>query len=332
MDERKIHDQPRRVSYGGEACPPSACSVSLGLSLQRALFLPPSAVPLLFGRFHMTGRSASQVATAFVDGRLPKPSSLLLSGSGGGRGGGYTPGPAILVQVQPESNAARGGGGATGGSDASGGGGDGGEPGKGGAAHSSTLARRGRAGSGSKENQERRAKLLADLGDGTVLVSWANTGVEEVINSRSLPAVCRQRASTDNGEVVSRLKGPFRLKMHSIPTTKPWCLPCWLPHRPPLRSPFGGFVVASLPWHGLPTTPLKYPNTPLPPSPAISPLLTRSPRFRPLPTFLSSDRCFAADPAVVFQLPHLESKALPGPQLAVPHDDVPRGGHRERRQ
>lgn len=41
-------------------------------------------------------------------------------------------------------------------------------------------ARRGDVGAGLKENQERRAKLLADLGDGTVLVSWANTGVEEV--------------------------------------------------------------------------------------------------------------------------------------------------------
>ena len=42
-----------------------------------------------------------QVATAFVDGRLPKPSSLLL-GSGGGtsRGTGYTPGPAVMVQVR----------------------------------------------------------------------------------------------------------------------------------------------------------------------------------------------------------------------------------------
>ena len=125
------------------------------------------------------------MATAFIDGRLPKPSSLLLGSSGGGRGAGYTPGPAMMVQVQPESNAARAGG-ATGGSDGGGnGGGDGGEPGKGGAAHSSALvsgnhARRGRAGSGAKENQERRAKLLADLGDGTVLVSWANTGVEEV--------------------------------------------------------------------------------------------------------------------------------------------------------
>lgn len=135
------------------------------------------------------------MATAFLEGRLPKPSSLLLGSSGGGRGPGYTPGPAMMVQVQPESNAARtgGGGGATGSLDGSGsgnGGGGGrdggGEGGKGGAvAHSSALAssthaRRGRSGSGAKENQERRAKLLADLGDGTVLVSWANTGVEEV--------------------------------------------------------------------------------------------------------------------------------------------------------
>lgn len=42
----------------------------------------------------------SQVAAAFVDGRLPKASSLLLGSSGGGRGAGYTPGPAIMVQVR----------------------------------------------------------------------------------------------------------------------------------------------------------------------------------------------------------------------------------------
>lgn len=89
-----------------------------------------------------------------------------------------------MVQVQPENIPARTGG-TTGGLDGSSGG-DGGETGKEGAAHSSALVscgahtRRGRAGSGVKENQERRAKLLADLGDGTVLVSWANTGVEEV--------------------------------------------------------------------------------------------------------------------------------------------------------
>lgn len=43
-----------------------------------------------------------QVATAFVDGRLPRASSLLL-GSGGGsssRGHSYTPGPAVMVQVR----------------------------------------------------------------------------------------------------------------------------------------------------------------------------------------------------------------------------------------
>lgn len=53
------------------------------------------------------------------------------------------------------------------------------------------LTRRGSSGGGSgsgggggggvaKDNQERRAKLLADLGDGTVLVVWASTGAEEV--------------------------------------------------------------------------------------------------------------------------------------------------------
>ncbi|CAN0386132.1 unnamed protein product, partial [Laminaria digitata] len=138
-----------------------------------------------------------QVATAFVDGRLPKPSSLLL-GSGGGtnRGNGYTPGPAVMVQVRFRSlffrgggwveacvcrlcdgsrggagGGARGGGGRgrTGGMEAEGGGGGGGGGGSGG---------------GAKENHERRAKLLADLGDGTVLVSWTNTDVEEVISSR----------------------------------------------------------------------------------------------------------------------------------------------------
>lgn len=150
------------------------------------------------------------MATAFVDGRLPKPSSLLLGSSAGGRGqAGYTPGPAIMVQVLPETSAARTAGGATGGLDGGGGGGDGddgggGEPGKGVAAHSSALvsssissssshARRGRAGSGLKEHQERRAKLLADLGDGTVLVSWANTGVEEVREPLASPLAGRLR-------------------------------------------------------------------------------------------------------------------------------------------
>lgn len=38
----------------------------------------------------------------------------------------------------------------------------------------------GRRGSSVKEHQERRARLLADLGDGMVLIAWANTGVEEV--------------------------------------------------------------------------------------------------------------------------------------------------------
>lgn len=37
-----------------------------------------------------------------------------------------------------------------------------------------------RRGNSIKEHQERRARLLADLGDGTVLVAWGNTGVEEV--------------------------------------------------------------------------------------------------------------------------------------------------------
>ncbi len=95
-----------------------------------------------------------------------------------------------MVQVQPETSVARAAG-ATGAVDGSGGGsggggGDGVEHGTAGGAHSSALvssapARRARTGSGTKEHQERRAKLLADLGDGTVLVSWANTGTEEVI-------------------------------------------------------------------------------------------------------------------------------------------------------
>ena len=38
-------------------------------------------------------------------------------------------------------------------------------------------------GGGTKDNHDRRAKLLADLGDGTVLVSWATTGVEEVLSN-----------------------------------------------------------------------------------------------------------------------------------------------------
>lgn len=102
-----------------------------------------------------------------------------------------------MVQVQPENNVAPTGGGG------GGGGVDGGEPGKGGAAHSSALvssthARRGRAGSGAKENQERRAKLLADLGDGTVLVSWANTGVEEVSSPCHRRAKCKASQPANN--------------------------------------------------------------------------------------------------------------------------------------
>lgn len=92
-----------------------------------------------------------------------------------------------MVQVQPETTTvARTGGSAADGVDGGGGVGDGGEQGAGASgAHSSalvsgTLARRGRSGSGAKEHLERRAKLLADLGDGTVLVSWAHTGAEEV--------------------------------------------------------------------------------------------------------------------------------------------------------
>ncbi|CAN0502549.1 unnamed protein product, partial [Ectocarpus sp. 12 AP-2014] len=142
-------------------------------------------------------RIVGLVAAAFVDGRLPKPSSLLLGSSGGGGRGTtvYTPGPAIMVQVQPENTPTRAGGGAAAASgdldDSGSGSGDGRrDQGLGGSAHSSALvssgasARRARAGSGAKENQERRAKLLADLGDGTVLVSWANTGVEEIIAAR----------------------------------------------------------------------------------------------------------------------------------------------------
>lgn len=118
-----------------------------------------------------------------------------------------------MVQVQPETTAARtggatGGGGVDGGSGSRGGGGDGGEQGTaGGGAHasalvSSTLARRGRSGSGAKEHQERRAKLLADLGDGTVLVSWANTGAEEVREPLifcSLNAVMQFQQQPENG-------------------------------------------------------------------------------------------------------------------------------------
>lgn len=96
-----------------------------------------------------------------------------------------------MVQVQPETIVTRTGGSATVGLDGANGSSSsgvdaGGEQGAGGSgAHTSalvsnTLARRGRSGSGTKEHQERRAKLLADLGDGTVLVSWATTGAEEV--------------------------------------------------------------------------------------------------------------------------------------------------------
>ena len=55
----------------------------------------------------------------------------------------------------------------------------------------------GGGGGGAKENQERRAKLLADLGDGTVLVSWANTDVEEVrspVIPPSRPGRCQPKS------------------------------------------------------------------------------------------------------------------------------------------
>lgn len=145
-----------------------------------------------------------------------------------------------MVQVQPENTPTRTGGGATAASgdlDGSGSGsGDGRrDQGSGGSAHSSALVssgaptRRARAGSGAKENQERRAKLLADLGDGTVLVSWANTGVEEASDFPS-PCVVHRDMPTARTEILGSLGAG-----HNYSTrVKVFYVVCW--SQPSFRS------------------------------------------------------------------------------------------------
>lgn len=84
------------------------------------------------------------------------------AGGGDGEGAGAVTQSSALASISARRS---GGGGGTSGSSGSSGGGSSG------------------IGAGIKEHQERRAKLLADLGDGTVLVSWASTGVEEVMST-----------------------------------------------------------------------------------------------------------------------------------------------------